>query len=99
MDTPETTDQIMRQAGFVSAADAAKAVGLSHPSNIHKMVNKGKLKGQRAGVHLYVSVASLLEAYKEAEPIVARIKALGVAPKEAPSTVSVKGGRRERRGA
>ena len=78
-------EKIMREAGYVTATDAAQAIGADNVGTIHRMVKAGKLRGARAGRHWYVSVASLLKAHKDAPPIIERIRALGVEPKEEPS--------------
>lgn len=73
--------QIMHDAGYVSAAEAMDAIGLSQVGGIHNLVKKDRLTGMQVGRRWYVSVASLLEEYKDAPPIVSRIKALGVEAK------------------
>lgn len=75
----------MREAGYVTAADAAGAIGADNVGTIHRMVKTGRLVGARAGTHWYVTVRSLLDAHAEAPPILERILALGVEPKEAPA--------------
>lgn len=74
----------MREAGYVTAADAAHAIGADNVGTIHRMVKTGRLEGARAGKHWYVSVKSLLAAHAEAPPILARIRELGVEAKDAP---------------
>lgn len=76
--------QIMRDAGYITAAEAAEAIGVDNVGTIHRMVRTGRLKGARAGTHWYVSVKSLLRAHAGAPPLIARIEALGVAPQDEP---------------
>ncbi len=93
-------ENIMREAGFVSAAAAAEAVGVANVGSIHRMAKTGQLRGARAGRNWYVSVKSLLAAYADAAPILERIKALGVEPKDepvVPSAPEKKGKARVRR--
>jgi len=73
-----TQETIMREAGFVTAADAARAIGADNVGTVHRAVKTKRLKGARAGNHWYVSVASLLAEYQDAEPLLERIRALGV---------------------
>lgn len=75
---------IMREAGYVTAAEAAHAVGLKNVGTIHRRIVSGNLIGARAGYHWYVLVKSLLEAYADAPPLLARIRALGVEAKDPP---------------
>lgn len=75
-----TQETIMREAGFVTAADAARAVGADNVGTIHRAVRTKRLKGARAGNHWYVSVASLMHEYRDASPLMERIRALGVEP-------------------
>lgn len=74
---------IMREAGYVSAADAAEAIGADNVGTIHRMIVNGRLRGARAGKHWYVLVLSLLDNHRDAPPILDRIKALGVEAKDA----------------
>ncbi len=87
-----TQEIIMRDAGFVSASDAAEATGADNVGTIHRQVKTGRLRGARAGSHWYVSITSLLRAYADAPPILKRIKALGVEakPEAAPSAENEK---------
>lgn len=94
-------ETIMRDAGYVTASEAAEAIGCDQIGSVHRMVRTGRLQGARAGKHWYVSVKSLLEAHKDAPPLLDRIKALGVEPKDTPPTelpkkasARPKGGRR-----
>lgn len=68
---------IMRQAGYITVAEAATAIG-ADSTTVRRMIRSDKLKGSRVGAHLYVSVQSLLEEYDG--PIRDRILALGVKP-------------------
>ncbi len=77
--------EIMREAGYITAAEAKEAIGVENIGTIHRQVKTGKLVGTRAGKHWYVSVKSLLEAHADVPPLVERILALGVAPKETPA--------------
>lgn len=79
-----TQEKLMRDAGYVTAADAAQAIGADNVGTIHRQVKTGKLVGARAGVHWYVLVKSLLEAHADAPPILARIRELGVEAKDPP---------------
>lgn len=81
-----TQEEIMADAGYVTASRAAKAVGYAQTGTIHTMLKDGRLTGARAGTHWYVSVKSLIDAHKDAPPIVACIRALGVEPKDTPPT-------------
>lgn len=72
----------MADAGYVTAAKAASAMGLSRPGSVHRLIQRGKLRGCRAQAHWYVSVRSLLDAHADAPPIYRRILALGVTPKD-----------------
>ncbi len=72
--------QIMRDAGYVTATEAAEAIGANSVGTVHRMVKSGRLKGARAGTHWYVSVKSLLLAHADCPPILARIETLGVTP-------------------
>lgn len=99
-----TQEMIMRQNGYVTASEAAEAIGCDQIGSVHRMLKTGRLQGARAGKHWYVSVKSLLEAHKDAPPLIERIKALGVEPKDTPDTPAPKkakpaanGGRRGRR--
>lgn len=76
----KTQAEIMREAGYVTASEAADAIGASQVGTVHRMVHDERLAGARAGKHWYVLVSSLLDMYADAPPIVARIKALGVKP-------------------
>lgn len=73
-------EAIMAEAGFVTAAKAAEAIGASQVGTLHRAVKSERMIGARAGMHWYVSVASLLHEYRGAEPILARIRELGVTP-------------------
>lgn len=96
-------EKIMRDAGYVTATEAADAIGVSNIATIHRMVKTTKLLGARAGCHWYVSVASLLREHAGAPPLLERIKALGVKPNpehekqiDAKKRASAKGDRRAR---
>ena len=80
----QTQREIMRDAGYITAAEAAEALGVGNVGTIHRMVKSGRVKGARAGVHWYVSVNSLLLAHAGTPPLIKRIEALGVAPKDEP---------------
>lgn len=69
----QTQEEIMHEAGYVSAADAARAVGLSHVGGIHRMAKAGHLRASRVGVHWYISAASLLRFYG-GNPVEAKVK-------------------------
>ncbi len=91
--------EIMREAGYVTAAEAAEAIGVANIGTIHRQVTTGRLIGTRVGRHWYVSVKSLLDAHADAPPLLKRIKALGVDPKDTEADKPKKGGTRGRRGA
>jgi len=91
--------QIMRDSGYVTAAEAADAIGADSVGTIHRMVKTGRLKGARAGTRWYVSVKSLLLAHADAPPLVARIEALGVAPADEPIDHGLRPRRSKKRGA
>jgi hypothetical protein len=90
----ETQNEIMRKAGCIPAAEAATACGYTQISTIHRMIARGRVKGTRVGRAWYVNVKSLLNAFKDAEPIRARIAALGVPLLDAPAPAA-----KRRRGA
>ncbi len=73
-----TQETIMRESGYVTAADAARAIGADNVGTLHRMVRTKRLKGCRAGNYWYVSVASLLLMHEGVEPLMERIRALGV---------------------
>ena len=74
--------KIFREAGFVTASEAANAIGVSNVGTVHRMAKQGKIRFRLAGRHWYISVASLLNFYSETPEILVRIKALGVEPKQ-----------------
>lgn len=66
-DQPKTTEEMLRDAGYISAPDAARAIGASHVATIHRMISRSKrLEGKRVGAHWYVKVTSLLQVYGDA---------------------------------
>jgi len=75
-----TEEEIMKEDGFVTAADAARAVGASQVGTIHRAIEGGRLLGTKIVRRWYVSVAALLDQYKNVKPILERVKALGVKP-------------------
>ncbi len=70
----------MKRAGYVTAIEAAEAIGVSQVGTVHRMIQRDPTFGTQAGKHWYVSVARLLFEYRNAEPILERIRALGVQP-------------------
>jgi len=83
-------ERLMREDGYVSAADAARAIGLGYIGNVHRMVRLKQVEGVQIGVHWYVLVASLLERYAGSPTIVQRILELGVKPKPSPTAPPTK---------
>ena len=80
-----TQAEIMHGAGFVTAAEAAEAIGAGNVGTIHRMLKQKKLSGQRLGFYWYVSAASLVDTYSGtpiAERVTKMLKTLGVAPKK-----------------
>ncbi len=75
-------EEIMQAAGYVTASAAAEAIGVDNIGTVHRMITSKRLRGARADSHWYVSVKSLLTAYKDARPILKRILALGVEPQD-----------------
>lgn len=51
--------EIMHEAGFVTAAEAASLIGAKHVGTIHRMVKREELTGERVGTHWYIQAASL----------------------------------------
>lgn len=58
---PKSEKQLMAEAGWVPANDAAVGLGVEL-STIHRRVQGGKLRGQRVGSHLYVAGTELLSS-------------------------------------
>lgn len=55
--------ELMHEAGYISAAEAAVAICRKNVSSIHRMVQRGDVGGTRVGVHWYVSVSDLLKRF------------------------------------
>lgn len=66
---------IMHAAGFFTAQETADVIGASYLGNVHRMVKKGTLHGERVGTHWYVQVSSLLEWAHESPTMLDRIRA------------------------
>ena len=72
----KTQVEIMHEAGFLTAGEVAELIGSTQYSAVHRMVQSGKLEGERVlGKHWFVSVASLLRANAESPTICKRITA------------------------
>ncbi len=66
---------IMHGAGFVSASEAATAIGAANVGTVHRMLKQKKLTGQRLGFYWYVSAESLIAAYA-GTPVAERVEKL-----------------------
>lgn len=58
----KTQVEIMHEAGFVTAAEAATLLGARHVGTIHRMVARAELEGERVGSRWYVRADSLLRS-------------------------------------
>lgn len=70
-----TQADIMHDAGFVTASEAAAAIGAANVGTVHRMLKAKKLEGQRLGFYWYVSAASLVATYA-GTPIAERVEKL-----------------------
>jgi hypothetical protein len=53
----------MHEAGYVSAAEAAEAIGVENVGTIHRMLRGERLTGKRVGYYWYVEGQGLYDAY------------------------------------
>ncbi len=70
-----TQEQIMYEDGYVPALAAAGAAGV-HVTTILRLIDSGKVRGQRAGASRYVHKAGLIAYYSSATSIAKRIRDL-----------------------
>lgn len=69
--------QLMLDAGYAPAADAAKACG-RELSTIHRWADQEKVQCARSGRRLYIAIDSLAEMHEGNPVIAARVEALRV---------------------
>ena len=70
-----THNEIMRREGYVSAREAADAVGRSL-STIHRWADAGTVHSTRSGTRLFIDISSLEELFKENEVMLERLEVL-----------------------
>lgn len=66
-------DAIMAEEGWVTIAVAARLCGINE-STVTRLIESGDLTGTRAGKRRFVSIFSLKNHYKDAKPVLRRLK-------------------------
>ncbi len=84
---PSAQTDIMHRAGYVTAAEAANAIGVTNVGTVHRMLQAKKIAGKRVGYFWFVEGQALYDAYKDT-PIERTVRELLTACK-----IRVKNGR------
>lgn len=72
----KTQADLMRQEGYLSAAEAAESSGVA-VTTVHRWLSQGKVEGTQVGSYWYVSKDSLVEYLG---PIASRAAGLSTEP-------------------